>query len=100
MGELLYPRIHIGGCLEQHIYKYENDTTLPLPSIFSEQKEKKYSTSGEFILRPSLRLSPPSFHLPHHFVTDWDQGSSTFNRSNLGMSCKSIHCSVLGFAVG
>ena len=64
------------------------------------KKKKKYSTSGEFILRPSLRLSPPSFHLPHHFVTDWDQGSSTFNRSNLGMSCKSIHCSVLGFAVG
>lgn len=39
-GSSFTPRIHIGGCLEQHIYKYENDTTLPLPSIFSEQKEK------------------------------------------------------------
>ena len=63
------------------------------------KKKKKNSISGELILRPLLSLSAPSFHLPHHFVTVWNQGSSTFNRSNLGMSCKSVHCSVLGFAV-
>lgn len=71
-----------------------------LVTAWSEQKNIYiYITYGELSLRPLPGLSAPSFRLPHYFGTGLNQGGSTFIRSNLGICCKSVHCSMVGFGV-